>query len=46
MTGKGQFPIKTIKDLNKIMKNDFSKGYILEKLVKLKKEISVINYKI
>ena len=39
--GKGQYPIKTIKDLNKL-EIDFSKGYILEKLVKLKKEISVI----
>ena len=39
--GKGQYPIKTIKDLHKL-EIDFSKGYILEKLVKLKKEISVI----
>ena len=39
--GKGQYPIKKIEDeiLNSI---DFTKGYILEKLVKLKKEISVI----
>ena len=39
--GKGQFPIKEIEELETI-KIDFSKGYILEKLVKLKKEISVI----
>jgi 5-(carboxyamino)imidazole ribonucleotide synthase len=39
--GKGQYPIKTKKDLD-LFKIDYSKGYILEKLVKLKKEISVI----
>ena len=39
--GKGQHPIKNIKDLDNL-NLDFSKGYILEKLVKLKKEISVI----
>ena len=39
--GKGQYPIKTIDDVN-LLNIDFSKGYILEKLVKLKKEISVI----
>ena len=39
--GKGQYPIKDSKDL-KLMNIDFSKDYILEKLVKLKKEISVI----
>ena len=39
--GKGQYPIKKIDDL-KLLNIDFSKGYILEKLVKLKKEISVI----
>ena len=39
--GKGQYPIKRIEDLDSI-NIDFSKGYILEKLVKLKKEISVI----
>ena len=39
--GKGQYPIKKIEDLNSL-DVDFSKGYILEKLVKLKKEISVI----
>ena len=39
--GKGQYPIKKIEDLESI-NIDFSKGYILEKLVKLKKEISVI----
>ena len=39
--GKGQFPIQKIKDLDSL-NIDFSKGFILEKLVKLKKEISVI----
>ena len=39
--GKGQYPIKKIEDI-KNLNIDFSKGYILEKLVKLKKEISVI----
>ena len=39
--GKGQYPINSIKDLDSL-NIDFSKGYILEKLVKLKKEISVI----
>ena len=39
--GKGQHPIKKIQDLESL-NLDFSKGYILEKLVKLKKEISVI----
>ena len=39
--GKGQHPINSINELNKL-NIDFSKGYILEKLVKLKKEISVI----
>ena len=39
--GKGQYPIKKKQDLESI-NIDFSKGYILEKLVKLKKEISVI----
>ena len=39
--GKGQHPIKKIEDLDNI-KIDFSKEYILEKLVKLQKEISVI----
>ncbi len=39
--GKGQYPIKKIDDL-KLLNIDFSKSYILEKLVKLKKEISVI----
>ena len=39
--GKGQYPIKSIEDLNSL-NIDFSKGYILEKLVKLKKEISII----
>ena len=39
--GKGQYPIKDVKDIDKI-NIDFSKEYILEKLVKLKKEISVI----
>ena len=39
--GKGQYPIKKIEDIDSL-NIDFSKGYILEKLVKLKKEISVI----
>ena len=39
--GKGQYLIKEIEDLNNIS-IDFSKKYILEKLVKLKKEISII----
>ena len=39
--GKGQYPIKKISDFE-TLNIDFSKGYILEKLVKLKKEISVI----
>jgi 5-(carboxyamino)imidazole ribonucleotide synthase len=39
--GKGQHPISKIKELD-LLNLDFSKGYILEKLVKLKKEISVI----
>ena len=39
--GKGQYPIHDVNDLN-LLQIDFSKGYILEKLVKLKKEISVI----
>ena len=39
--GKGQYPIKNMEDINSI-NIDFSKGYILEKLVKLQKEISVI----
>ena len=39
--GKGQYPIKNIEDIDSF-NIDFSKGYILEKLVKLKKEISVI----
>ena len=39
--GKGQYPIKEIKEID-TLNIDFSKSYILEKLVKLKKEISVI----
>ena len=39
--GKGQYPLKRTDDIDSI-DIDFSKGYILEKLVKLKKEISVI----
>ena len=39
--GKGQYPVKKITDLDSL-NIDFSKGYILEKLVRLKKEISVI----
>tara|TARA_B100001057_G_scaffold346551_1_gene347852 strand:+ start:4878 stop:5924 length:1047 start_codon:yes stop_codon:yes gene_type:complete len=39
--GKGQYPVNSIRDLDSL-NIDFTKGYILEKLVKLKKEISVI----
>ena len=39
--GKGQHPIQSIDELNSL-NIDFSKEYILEKLVKLKKEISII----
>ena len=39
--GKGQHPISKIGDLD-LLNIDFTKEYILEKLVKLKKEISVI----
>ena len=39
--GKGQHPINSLEELNSL-NIDFSKGYILEKLVKLKKEISII----
>ena len=39
--GKGQHPVKDIKDLDSL-NIDYSKGYILEKLIKLKKEISII----
>ena len=39
--GKGQHPINSTDELNSL-NIDFSKGYILEKLVKLKKEISII----
>ena len=39
--GKGQYPIKNQEEIDKL-NIDFSKEYILEKLVKLKKEISVI----
>ena len=39
--GKGQHPIKNLRNLDSI-DIDYSKGYILEKLVKLKKEISII----
>tara|TARA_B110001452_G_scaffold93555_1_gene77237 strand:- start:212 stop:1258 length:1047 start_codon:yes stop_codon:yes gene_type:complete len=39
--GKGQYLIKSLDDLD-LLDIDFSKEYILEKLVKLKKEISVI----
>ena len=38
--GKGQYKISHIQDIKENF--DFSKGYILEKLVNLKKEISVI----
>jgi 5-(carboxyamino)imidazole ribonucleotide synthase len=39
--GKGQYPIKNIDQIDSL-NIDFSKEYILEKLVKLKKEISII----
>ena len=39
--GKGQHPINSLENLDTI-NIDYSKGYILEKLVKLKKEISII----
>ena len=39
--GKGQYTINSMDDLN-ILNIDFSKGYVLEKLIKLKKEISII----
>ena len=39
--GKGQHLINSIKEVEEL-KIDFSKGYVLEKLVKLKKEISII----
>ena len=39
--GKGQYPINNLENLDSI-NIDYSKGYILEKLVKLKKEISII----
>ena len=39
--GKGQHPIGSGEDL-KSLNLDFSRGYILEKLVKLRKEISII----
>ena len=39
--GKGQYPIKNLEELDSLS-IDYSKGYILEKLVKLKKEISII----
>ena len=39
--GKGQYPIKNVEEINSL-NIDFSNEYILEKLVKLKKEISII----
>jgi 5-(carboxyamino)imidazole ribonucleotide synthase len=39
--GKGQHPIQSSEELSSL-NIDFSKSYILEKLVKLKKEISII----
>jgi 5-(carboxyamino)imidazole ribonucleotide synthase len=39
--GKGQHPISSLGNLDTI-NVDYSKGYILEKLIKLKKEISII----
>ena len=39
--GKGQYPINSVEEFNSLNIN-LSKGYILEKLVKLKQEISII----
>ena len=39
--GKGQYPIKNLEEIDSL-NIDFNNDYILEKLVKLKKEISVI----
>ena len=39
--GKGQYPINSLEDLDSIY-IDYSKSYILEKLIKLKKEISIV----
>ena len=39
--GKGQYPIKSLKEVD-LLNIDFNKEYVLEKLVKLKKEISII----
>jgi len=39
--GKGQHPVENLIDLDSL-DIDYAKGYILEKLVKLKKEISII----
>ncbi len=39
--GKGQYPIKNLQEVE-TLNIDFKKEYILEKLVKLKKEISII----
>jgi len=39
--GKGQYPINSLENLDSF-NIDYSKGYVLEKLVKLKKEISII----
>jgi len=39
--GKGQYPVENLIDLDSL-DIDYTKGYILEKLVKLKKEISII----
>ena len=42
--GKGQHPINSLKNLDSV-NVDFSKSYILEKLIKLKKEkLSVVQY--
>jgi len=39
--GKGQYPVKKLEDVDSL-NVDYSKGYVLEELVKLKKEISII----
>ena len=39
--GKGQHPVKDSKDIDSL-DVDYSRGYILEKLIKLKKEVSIV----
>jgi 5-(carboxyamino)imidazole ribonucleotide synthase len=40
--GKGQYPINTIEEFDSL-NIDYSKGYILEKLVKLKKRFQLLS---